>query len=91
MPYDKVLVRMSVDAIYRCGLDLSFDYYLMENDRIARKLAHGKHKMAWVGRNSASNPMILDLSRNVIEALLKALNQCEGPTQRGRHTRDRFS
>lgn len=71
MPFDTIRVTMDVGAIYQRGLDLIFDYYLLENDGISRKLAHGTHRMAWVGRNSGDQPIALDLPQNVTEKLLQ--------------------
>jgi len=62
---------MDVTAIYRSAVDLIFDYYLLQNNERARKLAHGTHRMAWVGRNSHNEPMTLDLPSHVLESLLK--------------------
>jgi enediyne polyketide synthase len=75
MPFDRILVTMDVAAIHRSGLDLTFDYFLMENNQIARKLAHGKHSMAWVGTDSRNKPVALELPRNVVETLAQELRQ----------------
>jgi hypothetical protein len=69
MPFDRILVTMDVAAIYKNGVDLTFDYFLLENNQIARKLAHGKHTMAWVGRDARNEPVALELPKNVVEAL----------------------
>jgi acyl-CoA thioesterase FadM len=75
MPFDRILIAMDVAAIYRSGVDLTFDYLLMENGEISRKLAHGKHTMAWVGRDADNEPVALELPRNVVETLMKELGQ----------------
>ena len=71
MPFDRILVTMDVAAIHRSGVDLTFDYFLLENDRIARKLAHGTHTMLWVGRDARHEPVALDLPRKVVETLMR--------------------
>ena len=71
MPFDRILVTMDVTAIYRRGVDLTFDYFLLENNQIARKLAHGKHTMLWVGRDERNEPVALELPRNVVETLMR--------------------
>jgi acyl-CoA thioesterase FadM len=73
MPFDRILVTMDVAAIYKNGVDLTFDYFLLEGGQIARKLAHGKHTMAWVGRDARNEPVALELPRNVVETLMMAL------------------
>ena len=75
MPFDRILVTMNVAAIYRSGVDLTFDYFLLENNQIARKLAHGKHTMAWVSRDSRNEPITLELPQNVKKTLLKELKK----------------
>jgi enediyne polyketide synthase len=75
MPFDRILVTMDVAAIYKRGVDLTFDYFLLENNQISRKLAHGKHTMAWVGRDARNEPVALELPRNVVETLMKELKQ----------------
>jgi acyl-CoA thioesterase FadM len=75
MPFDRILVTMNVAAIYSSGVDLTFDYFLLENNQIARKLAHGKHTMAWMGRDSRDEPLALELPRNVVETLARELRQ----------------
>ncbi len=70
MPYDVIRVEMRLNTICRCGLELLFDYYLIENGQPSRKLAHGKHKMAWVGRDERYQPVVLDIPKNVIRTLL---------------------
>jgi enediyne polyketide synthase len=75
MPFDRILVTMNVTALYQCGADLVFDYYLLENNERARKLAHGTHQMAWVGRGPHNEPVALDLPQNVIETLLREVRQ----------------
>ena len=71
MPFDRILVTMDAAAIYQCGVDLTFDYYLLENNERARKLAHGTHRMAWVGRDSGDQPIALNLPEQVLETLLR--------------------
>ena len=73
MPFDRILVTMDVAAIYRSGVELTFDYFLLENQQIARKLAHGKHTMAWVGRDARNEPVALELPRYVVATLMEEL------------------
>jgi enediyne polyketide synthase len=75
MPFDRILVTMDVAAIYQRGVDLAFDYYLIQNNERVRKLAHGTHQMAWVGRSARNEPVALDLPRNVTETLLREVRQ----------------
>jgi hypothetical protein len=75
MPFDRILVTMDVAAIYQSGVELTFDYFLMENDQISRKLAHGKHTMLWVGRDARNGPVALDLPRNVVETLMREIGE----------------
>ena len=69
MPFDRIRVAMNVAALYQRAVELTFDYYLVENDQVQRKLAHGKHKMAWMGRGPGGIPVALDLPANVVHAL----------------------
>ena len=54
-------------------MELTFDYFLLENQQIARKLAHGKHTMAWVGRDARNEPVALELPRYVVATLMEEL------------------
>jgi enediyne polyketide synthase len=74
MPFDSILVIMDVAAIYRCGVDLTFDYYLLKNNERVRKLAHGTLGMAWVGRDSHNEPQTLYLPSHVVESLRNAIS-----------------
>ncbi|MEO6569496.1 MAG: hypothetical protein ABIO94_12090 [Opitutaceae bacterium] len=71
MPYDVIRVQLRLVSIHRCGLELAFDYYLLENGQSVRKQAHGKHKMAWVGRDARNEPVLLEVPRNVVETLMR--------------------
>ena len=71
MPYDVIRVEMRLVSIHRCGLELAFDYYLLENGQPVRKLAHGQHKMAWVSRDACNEPVLLEVPRNVVETLMR--------------------
>lgn len=69
MPYDNILVNMYVDAIYQSGIELSFSYYLLKNQKMFKKLAVGKHKMIWAKRDRDNNPIALDLPNNISNIL----------------------
>jgi enediyne biosynthesis thioesterase len=71
MPYDMILVNMSIKAVYASGLDLFFNYYLVENGSIKRKLAYASHKIISVKRDGVGNLTALKLPNNVLEKLLK--------------------
>jgi len=71
MPYDKILIKMFVDTIYTSALDLAFEYYLMDGDNVKRKLATGKHRMAWLASDPSNNFNIVELPKKIIESLLK--------------------
>jgi acyl-CoA thioesterase FadM len=58
MPFDMVLVRMFLDKLFDTGLDLRFEYFLMDQNRVGRKLAVAKQRVVWVNRN-----------RSIIEAV----------------------
>jgi acyl-CoA thioesterase FadM len=75
MPYDVIRVDMRITAIHCCGVKLSFDYFLLEDCQPSRKLAHGKHTMAWMGRDARSEPVLLKVPQNVLETLLDSLGR----------------
>jgi acyl-CoA thioesterase FadM len=54
MPFDRIVVVMSVGAIYERGMALRFEYLASDgNGGATRKLAVGEHDLAWVKRGVA--------------------------------------
>jgi acyl-CoA thioesterase FadM len=51
MPYDQVTVRMYLDKLFECGVDLRFELLLGD---AGRKLAVGRTGLAWVLRDTAA-------------------------------------
>ena len=73
MPFDRIAVKMSLGAIYECGVQLLFDYYKVNEDGSYMKLATGEHQAAWFipsGANHGEQGALPEVFRNAL--LLKA-------------------
>ena len=64
MPFDQVVVRMSLKTLYAGGLELWFDYYRKNKQEQLEKLATGIHKCLWVkhDHNGKIEPAAMPLS-----------------------------
>ena len=47
MPFDKIRVRMYLDGLYQYGMDLHFEFFLVEDSQIKRKLAYARYSAIW--------------------------------------------
>jgi len=47
MPFERIAVRMSLDAVYERGVELRFDYFRVGPDERREKLAVGRHVAGW--------------------------------------------
>jgi len=70
MPFDDILVRMYLDAVYERGLDLIFDFYLLANKKIAKKLAVARHELAWIKRDSDDQVRAEKLPKLLIDQMV---------------------
>ena len=69
MPFDQVLVRMSLKGLYTKGIELWFEYYRKDHREQLEKLATGIHKSIWVKHDSAHRIIATDLPAAMIESL----------------------
>jgi enediyne polyketide synthase len=51
MPFDTILVEMSLAAKYKNGVKLFFEYFKLNEDGIKQKLAYGEQDVLWVKRD----------------------------------------
>lgn len=56
MPFDRVMITMSLKTLHASRAVLQFDYYRMDDDGAPVKLAWGSHQMVWVQRDSQGQP-----------------------------------
>jgi len=61
MPFDKILVKMYLSAVYECGVDINFEFYLIDNDYIRHKLAYAQFQAAWVTWSHSKGRMVTQL------------------------------
>lgn len=50
MPFDRVTVKMSLEALHECGVTLRYQYVREAEGRPPEKLASGTHRALWVSR-----------------------------------------
>ncbi|WP_083964053.1 type I polyketide synthase [Shimazuella kribbensis] len=51
MPFDTILVEMSLAARYEFGVKLFFEYFKLEEDGTKRKLSFGEQDVIWMNRD----------------------------------------
>ena len=64
MPFDKILVQMTLQELYENGMDLSFSYFRVNPNGEKQRLAEGEHKAVWVVRDKEGNPRWQIFHRN---------------------------
>jgi acyl-CoA thioesterase FadM len=73
MPFDQVVVRMSLKTLYENGLILSFDYFRKNKNAQLEKLATGLHKTLWVKHDSNQRIVPAALPSVIIESLCRRI------------------
>ena len=71
MPFDKIFVYMYLETIYECGVDLRFEFFLLDKSVIKKKLAYAKHKVIWVKWDKFANPIPSKWPNEVLKQLVK--------------------
>ena len=69
MPFDTVLVQMFIDKVFEHGAELIFEFYLLKNKKVEKKLAVGRHKICLVKWDANSKPIPQKLPKEAIRAL----------------------
>jgi len=69
MPFDKILVRMYLESVYECGINLYFEYFRLDKDYSEIKLAFARHKAVWVKRDEGSKAVAAKLPPLILKAL----------------------
>ena len=77
MPFDDVLVTMSLSALYERGIDLEFEYFKVNEDGSREKLAIARHRTVWTmpgapGELEISPPS--KLPQSLIDSVLEAID-----------------
>lgn len=77
MPFDSVLVTMSLAALYEKGIDLEFEYFKINPDGSREKLAIARHRSIWTepaapGELTLASPAALPAA--LIESVLEAID-----------------
>jgi enediyne polyketide synthase len=69
MPFDDILVQMYLDSVYECGIDFHFEFYLLRENTLNKKLAFGKQKAVWM-RWDNQKPVVVRLPEALLANLL---------------------
>lgn len=75
MPFDRIMVTMSLKTLYASRAVLQFDYYRMDEGGASVKLAWGSQQMVWVERNSQGQPRETPFPDVLRRALLEAVQK----------------
>ena len=70
MPFDRILVQMYLDTLYECGMDLHFEFFLLDGKNIKKKLAFAKHRAVWM-KWQDQKPVIIKLPPEILNRLGK--------------------
>ncbi len=71
MPFDQIVVRMSLKTLYTNGMTLWFDYYRKNNAAQLEKLATGTQKAVWVTHDDRQQIVPTALPVDILEALCR--------------------
>jgi len=71
MPFDDILIKMYLDTLYTNGIDLGFDFYLMNGEKGNKKLANAKFEGIWVQRSPKDEVYSIELPVKFINQILK--------------------
>ncbi len=69
MPFDRILVVMSLKSLTKCSAVFYFEYFKQESDGIRIKIAFGEQKIAWVSRSVDGVPSLSAFPIKVQQAL----------------------
>ena len=70
LKFDDVLVQMYLDSVYESGVDFHFEFYLVKENAIIKKLAYAKHKVVWMKWNR-QKPVVTPLPEQLLTALME--------------------
>jgi len=73
MPFDRIVVTMSLQSFTKCSVLFYFEYFKEESDGGRLKIAFGEQKAAWVIRSKEGKPSLSAFPTKVQQALLKAI------------------
>ena len=68
MPFNTISVVMYLQTVYETGCDLNFEFYSIENNSLAKKLAVANHKVLWMKRHGYSIPKVEKWPREIFES-----------------------
>jgi acyl-CoA thioesterase FadM/3-hydroxymyristoyl/3-hydroxydecanoyl-(acyl carrier protein) dehydratase len=73
MPFDRILVTMSLKALKTYSVVLYFEYFRLDPDGTRVKLAFGEHHAVWVVRDSQGKPAPAPFPPKVQDAFRRAI------------------
>jgi acyl-CoA thioesterase FadM len=65
MPFDTILVEMSLAERYEYGIKLYFDYFKLDSNGTRRKLSFGIQHVVWMKRDEHGNPHPAAIPREI--------------------------
>jgi malonyl CoA-acyl carrier protein transacylase/NAD(P)-dependent dehydrogenase (short-subunit alcohol dehydrogenase family)/acyl-CoA thioesterase FadM/3-hydroxymyristoyl/3-hydroxydecanoyl-(acyl carrier protein) dehydratase/acyl carrier protein len=79
MPFDTVIVTMSLKLLKKYSAIFYFEYFKLENDGNRTKLAFGEQQNIWVVRDKQGNPIPSAFPQPVLEKFKKAIFSAKHP------------
>lgn len=73
MPFDRVVVSMTLQFLSRGSAVFAFEYFRQEGDGTRVKLAFGEQRAAWVVRSGEGPPVLADFPVKFQQAFQKAI------------------
>lgn len=70
MPFDEIVVDLSVRTVYECGADLEFQYYRLLKNGDKEKLAIGQQTIVWLNHDNENNPQTIPLPKKLSDVLI---------------------
>lgn len=70
MPFDEIIIGLSVRTVYECGADLEFEYYRLLNNGDKEKLAVGQQTFIWVAHDDENKHQSIPLPNKLLDALI---------------------
>lgn len=70
MPFDDILVKMYAGTVYKNAIDLIFDFYLVKENEIVKKLAFAKYESICIKRTVNDEIKPMELPKRIMDEIL---------------------
>lgn len=70
MPFDDIIVTMTLKALHKKGMDLIFEFQKKLPDGKGEKLAMGEHRVIWTKMDAKGEKVAVDLPEKIVTQIL---------------------